>query len=170
MAPRKARPGSKDTPPQELARIHAAPARRVVGVGSVGLLGVVLTWVALATPPAAPGWLAFLLLCGLGSLGLAPWLWRVTGRAIILTEDGLFEQGGPVIAQLDEIERVERSVFAFKPSGGFALKLRTPASRAWRPGLWWRSGRRVAVGGMTSGMQTRPVADILAFKVAQRDG
>ena len=50
------------------------------------------------------------------------------------------------------------------------ILLKTPGRRVWRPGLWWRLGRRVAIGGVTAASQTKPLADILTMKVLERDG
>jgi hypothetical protein len=73
-----------------------------------------------------------------------------------------------VLARIDDVVAVDRGMFAIKPSNGFMLKLKTPAPRAWHPGLWWRLGRRLAVGGVTPGSQTRPVADIISVMIAER--
>lgn len=146
---------------EELARVTASPPRRVIGAGSMALLGVLLLYVALATPPASLLWLMFLL--GLG--GFAIWfstrLWAATAHALVLTPEALCDSDGTLIARLDDIEKVDRSMFAMKPSNGFLVILKTRQARAWRPGLWWRMGRRVAVGGVTAASQTKPFADVL---------
>lgn len=152
---------------QELLRIEVSQPRRAIGAGALVGLGGLLLYIALTEPPA-PGWLVFLLALGGGSLWFASVLWQATQRALILTEEALEEEGGAVIARLDEVVRIDRGMLAMKPSNGFSLLLRTRGARAWRPGLWWRWGRRVAVGGVTSGHQTRPVADIIAIKIAER--
>ena len=154
---------------RELARITASAPRRAIGVGALGGLGAMLLWVAVSTPPASALWLAFLLVSGVAALVLAQLMWRATAIDSVLTESGLFDSTGREIARLDEIARVDRGMFALKPSNGFSLLLRDEsATRTWRPGLWWCAGRRVAIGGVTSGHQTRPVADIIAMKVAER--
>ena len=76
------------------------------------------------------------------------------------------DSDGTVIARLDNIEKVDRSAFAMKPSNGFLIILKEPGPRVWRPGLWWRLGRRVAVGGVTNGAHTRPMADMMKLKLA----
>ena len=58
-------------------------------------------------------------------------------------------QMGPSLHNLKNIARVERGLFAFKPSNGFLILLNNPMSRAWHPGLWWRFGRRIGIGGVT---------------------
>jgi hypothetical protein len=75
-----------------------------------------------------------------------------------------------VIARWDEIKRVERGALAFKPSNGFLLTLEQPQPRAWVPGLWWRVGRRVGIGGITPAGEGRYMADQIAFRLSQREG
>ncbi|MCC1491709.1 hypothetical protein [Cognatishimia sp. F0-27] len=155
-----------------LAEIKPSPPRRFLGVGTLVVLGVMLLYVSIVAPPQGVQWQLFLLACGVSALVLAQAMWRATQRKLVLSEgpDGvvLADSAGDVLVHADNIARVERGVFAMKPSNGFTIKLETPGTRVWRPGLWWRFGRRLAVGGVTSGAQTRPVADILQLKVAQR--
>ncbi len=155
---------------EELARIKASTGRRYLGVGTLLALGVLLIYVAFNTPPASILWQVFLI--GLGGLSLwcSQIMWRSTAIELILTDEALSDSTGEILARSDEIERVNRGMFAAKPSNGFTILLKSPGTRVWRPGIWWRLGRRVAVGGVTAGHQTKPVADILTFKVAERSG
>jgi hypothetical protein len=66
-----------------LATIDPHPIRRVFTTGVVGVLGVLLIYVAAASPPADPGWLVFLLVLGGGSVYLA---WRVWGATAVRLE------------------------------------------------------------------------------------
>ncbi len=152
----------------EYARIAASPPRRVIGVGMQAVLGALLLCIAFAFPPEDPGWLVFLLVVSGGMLTFARWTWRATAGQIRVTEAGLFDETGAPIARMEDIVEVERGLFVFKPANGFALRLKAAAPRAWRPGLWWRLGRRVAIGGMTARHETAPVADLLAIRLAQR--
>ncbi|MFW2543310.1 hypothetical protein ACN2XU_11760 [Primorskyibacter sp. 2E107] len=152
----------------ELARISASAPRRMIGVGALLGLGGLLLYVALATPMNSVLWQGVLLLCGLVALWASQMMWKATGITLILTEDGLFEDTGTVLALMDNIAKVDRSPFALKPSNGFLVLLKEPAPRAWRPGLWWRTGKRVAIGGVTSGGATKPVADIMTLRLVQR--
>lgn len=148
--------------------LQPAPARRAIGTAIVAALGVLLIWLALVAPPASALWLAFLL--GLGALALwaALRMWQATGNAVELTEAGLRDSDGTVIAAFDEIEGIDRGLFAFKPSNGFLLTLSRPGARAWRPGLWWRTGRRVGVGGLTPRGPARAMADAIQIRLAAR--
>jgi hypothetical protein len=54
-----------------------------------------------------------------------------------------------------------------KPSNGFTVVMETKQPRAWAPGLWWRVGRRVGVGGVTGASQTKFMAEQIALRLAQ---
>jgi hypothetical protein len=43
-------------------------------------------------------------------------------------------------------------------------------SRVYAPGLWWRAGRRVAVGGVTSRAEGKAVAELINVMLAEREG
>lgn len=151
-----------------LAEVRASPVRRGLGLAVLIALGLLLIYLALLRPPAL-GWQVFVLLLGLAALWAAERLRRATALAVRLTREGLFCSDGERIAAFDEIEAVDRGAFAFKPSNGFILRLRAPAPARWQPGLWWRLGRRVGVGGVTPGAQAKVMADILASLLAERD-
>ena len=70
---------------------------------------------------------------------------------------------------MGNIASVDRGAFAFKPSNGFTVRLKSPAPRAWLPGLWWRLGRRVGVGGATPGKAARDMADVITILLKDPD-
>ncbi len=150
-----------------LARLSAAPLRRWFGVVSLIFLGGLLIYVAAATPPA-PVWQILLVALGAGAMLLAHAMFRATALTLTLTRAGLEDSAGNMIARMDEIRSVERGAFAMKPSNGFVLNMNRPQARRWRPGLYWCLGKRVAVGGVTPGHQTKPMADAIAILVAER--
>lgn len=168
MAKRKTDPD----PDEVLATIDPHPIRRVFTTGVVGLLGSLLIYVAAATPPADPGWLLFLIVMGAGALYLSWRVWQATGVTLELTRSALREAGGRVLFTHDEVDSVDRSVFAFKPAGGFLVRLKAPTTRGrvYAPALWYRSGRRVAVGGATAGSQAKPLADLIRIIIAEQRG
>lgn len=151
-----------------LAEIEASGPRRWLGLGMLLVLGGLLVYLAFAHPPAALGWQLFLIVLGLLSLWMAQRMQTATSRKLYLTEDALTDSEGTVLARIDDVVSVSRGALAMKPSNGFMLKLKDPAPRAWQPGLWWRLGRRLAVGGVTPGRQTRPMADMIAIMIAKR--
>ncbi|WP_037254535.1 hypothetical protein [Roseobacter sp. SK209-2-6] len=152
-----------------LAKIEASGVRRVMGVGMLGCIGLVLIYIAMSTPPSV-GWLAFLLIVGFAALWLSWRMWQATAFHIELTETELRSSDGSLIAEVAEIEALDRGFFAFKPSNGFLIRLSSRGPRAWFPGLWWRAGRRIGIGGVTPGSQSKAMSEILAAMIAQRTG
>ncbi|TDL84214.1 hypothetical protein E2L08_01745 [Palleronia sediminis] len=157
-----------DHAPDTLARLEASPPRRIFAAAVLGGLAALLAWLAAAGGGTLAGVLALLALAA-GCAFAAVSLWRATGCAIVLTGDALREEGGRVLAPISSIAAVDRGMFAAKPSGGFILRLDHGAGFAWAPGMWWRMGRRVGVGGVTAGAQARSMADILALRLARGD-
>ena len=150
-----------------LARVQASTPRRWLGVGMVATVGSMVIYVALATPPEL-GWQVFLIAMGVASFWLAQRMWLATQDAIELTRAELRTSSGQVICAIKDIEAVDRGIFAFKPSNGFLLKTRKASERSWAPGLWWRLGRRVGIGGMTSAAETKFMSEILSALLAER--
>lgn len=151
-----------------IATTRATLGRRVFGMGSLVILGVLLIYVSFTGRPPL-GWQVFLIIVGAGSLWMADHMRKATSGEIQLTETELRDADGTVIARIEDIDGMDRGFFAFKPSNGFLLKTKSPGSRIWRPGLWWRMGRRIGIGGMTPGRETKFMSEIIAVKMAQRD-
>ncbi len=151
-----------------LAVARASTGRRFLGLVSLGLLGVLLIYIAFAKPPSV-GFQVFLLIIGGASLWCTDAMRRATASCVELTPKELRDGDGTVIALVADIQGIDRGFFAFKPSNGFLLKTKTPRPRRWRPGLWWRVGRRIGVGGMTPGSQTKVMSEIIALMIATRD-
>ncbi|MRU16467.1 hypothetical protein FDP25_13575 [Roseovarius sp. A21] len=151
-----------------LARISASPARRVMGVLSMGALGVILVYVGFARPPDSFAWQIVLIVFGVAALFLADRMRRATAEVLELTRTELRSTDGTVIARVEEIEHLDRGFFAFKPSNGFLMRLSTKKKARWEPGLWWCLGRRVGIGGVTPGSQSKAMAEIMAALMHQR--
>jgi len=129
------------------------------------VLGVTAICVALLRPPSNPGWIVFLLALGLGALWLTDRMRKATSHRLELTREALRSSTGEVLVNVADVEAIERGAFAFKPSNGFTLVLKNNAQtgpKRWEPGLWWRLGRRVGVGGVTPGHQAKAMAEILS--------
>jgi hypothetical protein len=153
-----------------IAVLRPSPVRRALALLFIlGLGGICLALAALR-PPADPVWMLVLVVVGGGALWLALRLARATRTCIELTEAGLRDGEGRVLAPIARIVAVERGVFAFKPSNGFLVRLDAPSETAWQPGLWWRFGRRIGIGGVTPGAQGRIMADALTALLVSRDG
>ena len=152
-----------------LAIVRASAPRRWLAVSLMASLGLLLLWVAISTPPTL-GWQIFLIAMGAGSLWLADRLRRATANWLELTRDGLRDNTGQIVIAMDQIRQVERGMFAFKPSNGFLIHGSEPMAKAWEPGLWWRFGKRVAIGGVTAASQTKFMSEIIAAQLFERDG
>ncbi len=144
-----------------LATVQASSPRRWTGVTMLATVGALVIYVALATPPEI-GWQVFLLVIGGASFWLAQRMWFATQDAIELTRSQMRTRSGKVICEVADIETVERGAFAFKPSNGFLVSTRTVAKNTWEPGLWWRLGRRIGVGGMTAAAETKFMSEMLS--------
>ncbi len=151
-----------------LAVVEASAPRRWIGVGMLTVVGTLVIYVALASPPTL-GWQLFLIVAGAGSLWLARGLWIATLDRLELTREVLRTSAGDVVAVVEEIEALDRGIFAFKPSNGFLIRTKNPNARSWAPGLWWRIGKRVGVGGVTAASQTKFMSEVLAAIMAERD-
>lgn len=147
--------------------LAASAGRRGIGVGSVGGLGVMLMWLALSQS-AAPLWQAVMGAMGLAALWMARRMWRATAAYLVLTPHALTSSDGRVLAPMKDVVAVARGAFAFKPSNGFTLTLRKGGPFVWEPGLWWRIGRRVGVGGVTPGTPARFMAEQMQARITRR--
>lgn len=148
-----------------LVTIRPAQWRRGMAVGMLGALGVLLVWLALGSQEVGLGLRAMFLGTGAAALVMSERIWRTTGVSLILTERGLHDSNGRELCRTEDMAAVERSAFAFKPSNGFAIRLKRPMPRAWVPGLWWRFGKRLGVGGVVSKHQAKAMADFIALRL-----
>lgn len=150
------------------AVVRPSSGRRGVGIGALAILGGLLLYLGLTQGNGA-GAQMFLIFAGLAGIAAAEALRRGSGRTLELTTTELRDSAGNRLALVSDILRVERGAFAFKPSNGFLVRTSVPGPFYWAPGLWWRIGRRVGVGGVTSASATKAMAEILAFQLAERD-
>ena len=151
-----------------LASVAAGGGRRLLGLGMLIFLGVLLIYIAFNNPPSF-GFRVFLLACGVTSLVLADSMRRATGQTLELTRQELRDTAGNTLARMEDVTSISRGTFDFKPSNGFLLHTRTRQSRVWRPGLWWRIGKQVGVGGMTHRRETKFMAEMIAVIIAERE-
>ena len=141
----------------------------MVAVVSVTLLGAALLSLGVAEG-MTPGGRVFLLAMGGVMLWGAWTIYQATETDLLLTRSGLVDAKGQVIATMDNIASVDRGVFAAKPPSGFVIRLHAPMKAGWAPGVWWRIGRRIGVGGAVSGPDAKAMAEILELALADRDG
>ncbi|MFD1343204.1 hypothetical protein [Litorisediminicola beolgyonensis] len=156
-----------DTEPTIIARMRPSAPRVLLGMAALIATAVFCAGVALVDE--APALTRAAMLAVAGGLGwLCLGMWRAGRGELILTEDALMDERGTVLARRDEIVRVDRGAFSFKPSNGFLLRTEKPGPRGMRPGLWWRIGRRIGVGGLVPAYRTKPVAEALEAELAGR--
>ncbi|MEM9434794.1 MAG: hypothetical protein AAGA12_12800 [Pseudomonadota bacterium] len=153
-----------------LAGMAPSVMRRAIGSGFLFALGGLLFYLAVSNPPSQLIYIAVLIGVGGVSTYIGYRLWQVTGRAIELTATELRLSDGTVICKVEDIAKVDRSLFAFKPSNGFLITMKVRYPRAWAPGLWWRIGKRIGIGGVTPGAGGKIMADTLVAMLAERDG
>ena len=150
----------------EIARLTINTPRYWIALFAMALLAAFLLWTAITS--------ASLLSVLLGALGiLMAYIGIRTAlsgqHSLVLTTDGLADTRGRIVAPVELIEKVDRGMFSIRPSNGFAVRLKEPAPRAWHPGLWWRLGTHVGIGGLTPAGQGRAMADLLAAMIQDRD-
>ncbi len=133
-------------------------------VGTGALCG--LAALSQATTAIGPALVAALL-CG-GALWLAQKVFRTDAGAVMFDGERIYDDADTVLCHLDDVVDIERGFALFKPSGGFVLVLKSEVARGWSPGLWWRMGRRVGIGGATSSRACKHMADAITGALATR--
>lgn len=150
-----------------IAEIKASPLRRYVSVGVMFLAGALLVYAGTVGAEGSLLWKVTLVGLGIVILLFAERFRVSTSLSVFLTEAGLHDSTGRVLCGLDDILTLDKSAFSLKPNDGFLIKLKSPPGRAYVPGMWWRFGRFLGVGGVTQKNHTKFVADYLALMVAE---
>ena len=161
------RPGDDNT--RILATLTPRGPRRWIGVFVQAALGGALCLLAFSMPSGNGVWVAVLVLLGAIALFGASRLLRATEGSIELTREELREASGRVLARMDNVRGVDKGAFAFKPSNGFLVILdSSDGTRAWVPGMWWKIGRFVGVGGVTPANEGKFMAEMIVAILAER--
>ena len=158
----------KEGPERVIATLTPSPARRWGAILSLTALAVLLVLLALEMPRGSGPWALLVAAVGGAMVFGAVRVHRATEVGLELTGDVLRDSGGRVLARVEEIREVDRGAFAFKPATGFLLHLDAAGPRAWAPGLWWRLGRYVGVGGVTHRHEAKAMAEAIALLIAAR--
>lgn len=150
-----------------IAEVGYSIARKFLLIIALFALGVVvlgLAWNSAASP------FGRIVLAVIGGICLfqGERMRRAPDVTLQLTQDGLFQSDGILLARLDEIKRIDRGALVIKPSNGFILILTETHKNAWLPGLWWRIGKRVGVGGVVSAGAAKFMAEQIALMVAPK--
>ena len=143
-----------------------APAwRRAFAVAVAFGLGGYLIYLGVSGDVAHVLWQILFVIGGLATVVIGSRMWRVTDTVIELTQAGLTDSNGRVLCRFEDIEKVDRAVFAVKPSNGLLVRLKTPQPTAWVPGLWWRYGHRLGIGGIVAARDTKAMADAITMQI-----
>ena len=151
----------------QVAEIKPTLMRRTASFSILFVLGTMLIYLAFSMQSVALFWQIVLIGFGVLILLLADRMRRATSLSIIMTEEGLYESTGHEICRIEDITGIDRGALAFKPSNGFLIRTRKPGPFGWAPGLWWRLGRSIGVGGATPAGQAKFMSEMLAMRVAQ---
>jgi hypothetical protein len=154
--------------PEILAVLRPAPARRIALLLVSGALGALLISVGLQAPEGGVLLRIVFVLGGVATLWGAVRVWQMTAVDLVLTPQDLRQSDGRMICALNDVVQVERGLAALRPATGFALILRAPMPVGWVPGLWWRRGSRVGVGGMTTRAGAKALADTIDAELRAR--
>ncbi|MEM7438185.1 MAG: hypothetical protein AAF393_01205 [Pseudomonadota bacterium] len=151
-----------------VAKLEPSLGRRWFGTIALGLAALGLLYVGLFRPPEATGVQIILLIAAAGFAWQAQWNLRVTHLGLYITQQGLYDTDDNLVVSIANIVEVDRGLFAFKPSNGFLLRLDEAELRAWAPGLYWRIGRRLGIGGATNPARTRALAEAIEVLIVER--
>ena len=152
-----------------IAKLEASPVRRSLALLVMMLLGFLLVYLAITTD-ASFFHKVFLVIVAAAVLWMARAMQRGTTGHIELRDTGLFFENGQCLTLINEITRIDRGVFAFKPSNGFVVSLNQKTQRAWVPGLYWKFSTKIGIGGVTTPSDAKFMADTLAVLIAGRAG
>ncbi len=154
--------------PEILVKLEPTQPRRWFGISTLAGLGAILLYIAAVAPPTQPVELLGLLAFAAIFLWAAVRLYRATGETLVLTREAITSTSGETLCTVAEIDSTDRGFFAFKPTNGFLIRLKTTGPRRWSPGLWWRVGKRIGIGGVTSPRQAKEMVAIIDLMLAER--
>ncbi|MDJ0857434.1 MAG: hypothetical protein QNI90_09335 [Dinoroseobacter sp.] len=142
--------------------LRPVPAKRYAVLIMLYLLAGILAWVAVFQAPESLFWVVFLWTFALCILLLANAAGKATASGLQLRDMALYTDAGELLVRLEDVRKIDRGVFAIKPSNGFLLRLKARQPGGWAPGMWWRLGRVMGIGGVTSKIQAEIMAETIA--------
>lgn len=161
--PKTAARAEEETEDRVLIRLPASPLRRWTTMVLLAVFAAIFLQVGFELPLERPIAKIGAMLLGLAVIWQGVLIWRAGGRVLELTTSALIETGtGRVLARIEDIDRLDRSIIAWRPATGFLILLKQPASGlSGTPGMWWRIGRRIGVGGITPKLEGKAMAELL---------
>lgn len=148
------------------ARVDISPWRAWGAIFAISALCVILLTRGLFGDATLPAQILSAA-CIMGSVLIIIAILRRRNSSLYLTQRGIEDPDGRIICAAENIASVDRGAFAVRPSNGFVVRLKEPQKFDWQPGLWWRYGTRMGIGGLTSGPQSRAMSGILALRLGQ---
>ena len=86
---------------------------------------------------------------------------RYSKVGFLINQSGLFNLDGSIICEIGDIERIDVSPYTFKSANGFIVILKTKSSFKSIPGLYWRLGNRLSIGGLVSKNESKFLSQTL---------
>ncbi|MCY4542472.1 MAG: hypothetical protein OXB95_08795 [Rhodobacteraceae bacterium] len=149
---------------EAIATIAPSPARRAITTLLLLVLGGLLIDSSFANRSAVV-FGSITMAIGVASIALAYVIYRTTRHSIELRGSAVVSTDGTLLAELDNISKIEIGLLDFKPASGFTIRLHEPMPAAWKVGLWWRIGRSVGIGGCTPKSDAKQFATILQARL-----
>ena len=86
---------------------------------------------------------------------------RFSKVGFLINQSGLFNLDGSIICEIGDIEKIDVSPYTFKSANGFIVILKTKTSFKSIPGLYWRLGKRLSIGGLVSKTESKFLSQAL---------
>ena len=100
------------------------------------------------------------------SIFIAFWFKRFLSQysnvGFLINKMGLYDLHENLICRISDIQRVDSSPYTFKSANGFIIILKEKTSFQLVPGLYWRLGRRISVGGLISKNESKLLSTAVA--------
>ncbi len=146
---------------ETLMELTISPIRRIFALVVLFMLGLLLIWNGLMLPGAAIALKLLLMLMGAAVLWLGIKMYDRTRGGLILTKEALWDYRGTCLIRMEDVVAMEKGVFALKPSNGFMLRGTQAPGNLWAPGMYWRVGTRVGVGGITNAREAKSMIEVI---------
>ena len=157
-------------PDEVLIGLRASAGRRLIGIGALFLLCMIPLWHGYDNYSETGKGLTLNLL-GLTGLFGALRIWQSSRTELELTPSELRETDGRQVVRVADIVKVDREAFGvLKPTNGFVIITRKSMPLVVSPGIWWRFGKRIGVGGLTGAGEGKAMAELLQDMLERRDG
>lgn len=148
-------------PDEVIFQLHPSPVRRYLGVASLALVSAVALRLGLESEASDGGRMLLMLIGALGFYANYRF-WKSTHDGLELTPTELRETGGRRVMAVADIRAIERELFGvIRPTNGFVIAHHGRYPSGFKPGLWWRIGGRVGIGGLTPSGEGKAMAELL---------